>query len=205
MKKTDQIIKRVFDLFLSIFLLVISFPVIFIAWLIASIDSGMNGLYVQDRVGKNGIRFKVYKIRTMKLNKFIDTSVTTVNDIRITYTGKYLRLFKIDELPQLFNIIRGDMSFVGPRPDVEGFADKLIGNDRIILTVRPGITGPATLKYRNEEKILALQSDPESYNQKVIWPDKVKINRNYIETYSLIKDLKYIFITVFGSRFFNES
>ncbi len=103
----------------------------------------------------------------------------------------------MDELPQLVNVLRGDMSFVGPRPDVPGFADQLQDEDTVILSIRPGITGPATLKYRNEEALLAEAEDPERYNREVIFPDKVRVNKEYIENYSLLNDIKYIFLTVF--------
>ena len=127
-----------------------------------------------------------------------DTVVTTSHDPRITRLGRILRKTKIDELPQLINVFLGQMSFVGPRPDVPGFADKLVGPDRIILTIRPGITGPATLKYCKEEELLALQTDPEQYNLEVIFPDKVRINREYIEHYRFWNDIKYILQTVFA-------
>lgn len=128
----------------------------------------------------------------------INTTVTALNDPRITPLGHFLRKTKIDELPQLINVFLGHMSFVGPRPDVAGFADKLTGEDRIILWVRPGITGPATLKYRKEEEFLAGQDDPERYNDEVIFPDKVRLNREYVANYSFWKDIKYIYQTIFG-------
>jgi len=200
LKKTDLFLKRSFDICFSVFLLLIILPIIFLAWILASMDTQMNGLYTQNRIGRYGIPFKVYKIRTMRPNSLIKTSVTTVNDSRITRLGSLLRLVKIDELPQLFNILKGEMSFVGPRPDVEGFADLLQGDDRIILSIRPGITGPASIKYRNEEKILSHCLDAEAHNHEVIWPDKVKINREYIENYQFAKDIKYIAITIVGSN-----
>jgi lipopolysaccharide/colanic/teichoic acid biosynthesis glycosyltransferase len=124
------------------------------------------------------------------------STVTTANDKRITKSGRFFRRYKIDELPQLINVLKGDMSFVGPRPDVPGYADKLEGEDRIILTIKPGITGPATLKYKNEEEILAKVEDPVKYNNEVIWPDKVKINKEYIKNWSLKKDIEYILKTI---------
>jgi lipopolysaccharide/colanic/teichoic acid biosynthesis glycosyltransferase len=194
----DIIIKRFFDLFLSFFALIILLPLIIIVWIISSIDTNMNGFFTQERVGRNGKLFKVIKIRTMRPNKFIKSTVTSKNDPRITKIGSYLRYFKIDELPQLFNILKGDMSFVGPRPDVKGFGDILLGSDRMILCLRPGITGPASLKYRNEEEILALQENPEKFNREVIWPDKVKINKEYVQNYNFFTDIKIIFATFFG-------
>jgi lipopolysaccharide/colanic/teichoic acid biosynthesis glycosyltransferase len=115
-----------------------------------------------------------------------------------------MRKWKIDELPQLINVLLGRMSFVGPRPDVAGFADRLTGEDRMILSVRPGITGPATLKYHDEEKLLARQQDPEKYNRDVIWPDKVRINKRYILEYSFSKDMQYIWETVFRRKHGHE-
>ncbi len=124
--------------------------------------------------------------------------VTTSNDRRITKSGAFFRRTKIDELPQLFNVLIGDMSFVGPRPDVPGYADRLEGEARAILELRPGITGPASLKYKNEEEILAQQKDPKMYNDTVIWPDKVAINLEYIQNWSFKKDMEYIFQTIKG-------
>jgi lipopolysaccharide/colanic/teichoic acid biosynthesis glycosyltransferase len=132
----------------------------------------------------------------MYLNK--GSTVTTANDKRITKSGRFFRKYKIDELPQLINVLKGDMSFVGPRPDVPGYADKLEGEDRIILSIKPGITGPASLKYKNEEEILASEKNPKEYNDKIIWPDKVKINKEYIKNWSLKKDIEYIIKTIKG-------
>ncbi|MEA3228244.1 MAG: sugar transferase, partial [Campylobacterota bacterium] len=132
------------------------------------------------------------KIKTMKKVDGIDTTITSSTDKRITKSGKFLRDTKIDEFPQFINILLGDMSFVGPRPDVAGYADRLEGADKIILSIRPGITGPASIKYKDEEKILAQQENPQEYNDKVIWVDKVRINREYIENWSFKKDLKYM-------------
>lgn len=164
---------------------------------IAGRDTGLSGFFRQTRVGKNGKLFKVLKIRSMRPVEGVETTVTTDHDPRISKVGRFWRKTKIDELPQLWNVFVGDMSFVGPRPDVPGFADKLEGEDRLLLTIRPGITGPATVKYKKEEEILAVQSNPEEYNREVIWPDKVKINVNYIKNYSLFKDIRYIGETIF--------
>lgn len=126
------------------------------------------------------------------------TMVTVQGDPRITPVGEFLRRWKLDEIPQLWNVLLGEMSFVGPRPDVQGYADKLKGDDRKILELRPGITGPATLKYRNEEEILAQQKDPDRYNDEVIFPDKVNINKQYLKEISFVKDIKYIIQTIIG-------
>jgi lipopolysaccharide/colanic/teichoic acid biosynthesis glycosyltransferase len=127
----------------------------------------------------------------------VETTVTTSDDPRITKIGRFFRKYKIDELPQLINVLWGDMSFVGPRPDMPGFADMLEGDDLMIMSIRPGITGPATIKYREEESMLAQSDDPERFNREVIWPDKVKINLDYIRNWSLAKDIHYIMQTVF--------
>jgi len=192
------LIKRVFDIIFSLIGLILTWPIILIAWIIASLDTKSNGMFIQKRVGKDGKLFNIYKIKTMKKVDNIDTTITSSNDVRITKSGKFFRKYKIDELPQLWNVLIGDMSFVGPRPDVPGYADKLEGDDRIILSIRPGITGPASLKYKNEEEILAQQEDPKWYNDNVIWPDKVKINKDYIKNWSLLKDIKYIIKTIKG-------
>lgn len=175
-----------------------TFWLIILAWLAATIDTRKNGFFTQCRVGQNGRIFKVIKIRTMRDVAGINTTVTTGDDQRITPLGRFWRRTKIDELPQLINVLKGDMSFVGPRPDVRGFVDTLTGDERLILSIRPGITGPATLKYRNEESLLMNVDDPERYNRDVIFPDKVQINLRYIQTYSFWKDFKYILTTVFG-------
>src|SRR6056297_755741 len=147
--------KRAFDLVVATAGLVLTCWLIVLAWLLASFDTRANGFFTQKRVGKDGRLFRVIKIRTMRVVPGTQTTVTTSNDQRITPLGRLWRKTKIDELPQLVNVLLGHMSFVGPRPDVPGFADLLAGGDRLVLSVRPGITGPATLKYRNEEDILA--------------------------------------------------
>lgn len=188
--------KRSFDLFFSFFGLILLSPLILLAWLAASFDTRSNGLFVQERIGRKGSRFNIFKIKTMRVRAEAGTTVTTSGDTRITRSGAFLRKTKLDELPQLWNVLIGDMSFVGPRPDVPGYADDLQGEDRIILSVRPGITGPASLKYKNEEEILGQQEDALRYNREVIWPDKVKINKEYIREHSVLKDIKYIINTV---------
>ena len=191
-------LKAVFDFVLSFIGIVLFGWVIFLAWLVASFETRSNGFFMQKRVGKDGKLFNIIKIKTMKKVDGIDTTITALNDVRITKSGKFFRKTKIDELPQFFNILKGDMSFVGARPDVEGYADKLEGEDRIILTMRPGITGPASIKYKNEEEILAKQKDPKKYNDEVIWRDKVKINKEYVKNHTLLKDIEYLVKTVTG-------
>ena len=192
----DIYIKRSFDVSLSFIGLVLILPVIVISWIMASIEFRSNGFFTQLRVGKNGHLFRIFKIKTMKKNKGIYNNITMTNDVRITRIGAFFRRTKIDELPQLWNVFVGQMSLVGPRPDVPGYLDKLQGGDRVVLSVRPGITGPAQLAYRDEEKILFNQVDAIKYNDKVIWPDKVRINRKYIENYTLFKDFYYIWKTI---------
>ena len=191
-------IKLFFDFIVSFVGLLATWWIILIAWAIATIETKSNGFFVQKRVGKNGKLFNVYKIKTMKKINGIDTTITSSNDVRITKSGKFFRDTKIDELPQLFNILMGDMSFVGPRPDVEGYADKLQGDDRIILSIKPGITGPASLKYKDEEDILSKKINPKEYNDRIIWPDKIKINKEYLKNWTLKKDIMYIIKTVAG-------
>ena len=126
-----------------------------------------------------------------------DNTVSFKGDPRVTRIGSLLRKYKLDELPELFNVLSGDMSLVGPRPDVPGYADKLVGQERDILKLRPGITGPASLKYANEEEILAMQENKQAYNDKIIYPDKVKINLDYYQNQSIGLDIKIIFATIF--------
>jgi lipopolysaccharide/colanic/teichoic acid biosynthesis glycosyltransferase len=194
----QQYMKRFFDFILSVIGLFMTWWIILLAWIIASIDTKSNGLFMQKRIGKGGNSFFVLKIKTMRSLNGLTSTVTTMNDKRITTSGVFFRRTKIDELPQLINVLFGTMSFVGPRPDVPGFADLLQGKERAILKLLPGITGPASLKYKEEETLLAKQKDPENYNQYVIWPDKVKINLEYMQTWSLQKDIIYILKTVIG-------
>lgn len=198
MSPFNRFLKRVFDLVVAALGLVLTSWIIIPAFIAATIDTGRSGFFLQPRVGREGRVFKIIKIRTMREMPDFKTNVTTSDDPRITSLGSFFRRSKIDELPQLINIFLGQMSFVGPRPDVPGFADMLKGDDRLILTLRPGITGPATLKYRNEEQILALQDNPEKYNCEVIFPDKVRLNLEYIENYGFLKDMKYIIQTIGG-------
>ena len=153
----------------------------------------------QERIGRFGKPFRLVKFRSMAGNQTGET-VTVAGDPRITPLGAKLRRFKLDELPELWNVLIGDMSFVGPRPDVPGYADALTGDDREILLLRPGITGPATLKYRNEEELLASVEDPKRYNDEVIFPDKVRINRYYLHHPSFLMDIRMILATLTGSH-----
>ena len=159
--KLERVQKRIFDIMVSTIGIGLTWWLILLAWMLATVETKSNGMFVQERVGKDAKLFNVFKIKTMHRIKGIDTTVTSSNDVRITKSGSFFRKTKIDELPQLFNVLFGTMSFIGPRPDVPGFADKLNGKDRDILTLQPGITGPATLKYKNEEEVLAQQKNPE--------------------------------------------
>lgn len=154
-------------------------------------------IFRQQRVGREGRLFTMYKFRTMTVGHGGST-VSVAGEIRITPLGAKLRKYKLDELPELWNVLKGDMSFVGPRPDVPGYADRLQGADREVLSLKPGITGPASLKYRNEEELLALQDDPQRYNDEVIFPDKVRINREYMRHWSFGLDMKIIVYTLLG-------
>lgn len=153
--------------------------------------------FLQKRVGKDGRLFTMIKFRTMTVNHG-GSSISIAGENRITPLGAMLRKYKLDELPELWNVLCGDMSFVGPRPDVPGYADKLQGAEREVLKLRPGITGPATLKYRNEEELLAEVDNPPQYNDEVIYPDKVRLNLFYLHHYSFVMDIKMIVATVLG-------
>ena len=191
-----MILKRTFDIILSIFAIFLLFPSFLVVSFLIVIDSGFPIFFLQKRIGRDAKEFNIIKFRTMKTNNE-NITITVSDDSRITRIGKYLRKTKIDELPEILNVLFGQMSFVGPRPDVKGYADKLKGVNRKILDLRPGITGPASLKYYNEEYILSQKSNPKKYNDEVIFPDKVKINMDYFHNRSFFLDLKIIFATIF--------
>lgn len=195
-----MLLKSLFDRLVALIGLVILWPVLLVVAVLIKIKMpGGPVIFKQKRVGLNGKLFTMYKFRSMTVGHG-GSSVSVAGESRITPLGAKLRKFKFDELPELWNVLIGDMSFVGPRPDVPGYADQLRGDDREVLQLRPGITGPASLKYRDEEEILALQSDPQKYNDEVIFPDKVSINRYYLHHYSFIKDIQMILCTVLGRR-----
>lgn len=156
-------------------------------------------IFRQKRVGKDGCLFTMYKFRSMTVGHD-GSSVSVAGDSRITPLGAVLRKYKLDELPELWNVLKGDMSLVGPRPDVSGYMDCLIGEEREVLKLKPGITGPASLKYRNEEMLLAKVENPQEYNDKVIFPDKIRINLYYYHNYSFWKDIQMIICTVLGRK-----
>ena len=197
--KRERLNKRGFDIIFSFVGLVFTFPLIFVSFLAIVISSRTSGIYAPYRIGRHGLPFKIYKIKTMREGSGPINSVTTKDDPRITSIGKWLRKFKIDELPQLWNVLKGEMSLVGPRPDVAGFADQLQGQDREILSLLPGITGLATLNFKQEEELLAQQKDPVTYNREVIWPEKIKLNKEYIENYSFGLDIQILWKTIVGS------
>ena len=192
-------IKYMFDKISALLGIIVVSPILLIIFIIHKIVMP-NGefIFMQERIGQYGKPFKIYKIRSMKVccDKN-DTFVTTAKDNRITPFGRWLRKTKLDEIVELINVLKGDMSLVGPRPDVEGYADNLEGEERKILELRPGITGPASLKYINEEEILAKVDNPQQYNDEIIFPDKVKINLDYYYNRSFWGDVRIIFKTIF--------
>ena len=191
--RVQLVVKRIFDVSIVLLFLPLLFVFIALLVIIATIDSKQWGVYTQQRIGQYGKSFQIYKIRTLKEGNHQLGHLNT----HASGIGAFFRNTKLNELPQLYNVLKGDMSFVGPRPDIPGFADSLVGDDRIILNVKPGITGPASLKYRNEEDLLAKHKSPEIFNRSVIWPDKVKINKNYVLNYSFYLDLRLILKSIF--------
>ncbi|WP_278778169.1 sugar transferase [Leyella stercorea] len=195
-----MIAKYLFDRIMAFVGLVVLSPILFVVWILIRIKMPDGpAAFTQKRVGKGGRLFTMYKFRSMSAHHSGST-VSVAGESRITPLGAKLRRYKLDELPELWNVFIGDMSFVGPRPDVPGYADKLEGDDRRVLQLRPGITGPASLKYRDEEVLLAAQANPQEFNDKVIYPDKVRINLYYLDHYSFVTDIKMIIATVLGKR-----
>ena len=209
-----MILKWIFDRVVALIGLLFLWPVLLIVAIIVKVKMpGGPAFFVQKRVGKGGKLFNCHKFRTMTV-KHNGSTVSVAGDSRITPLGAVLRHYKIDELPGLWDVLIGNMSFVGPRPDVPGYADKLDGDDRCVLKLRPGITGPATLKYRLEDEMISdyvakcqaegdkrlMQEIATEYNDKVIYPDKVRINCFYYHHYSFIKDIEMIVATVLGRK-----
>ena len=207
-------LKFIFDRVVSFVGLLFLWPLLLLLVILVKIKMpGGPAFFVQKRVGMNGKLFDCHKFRTMTV-KHNGSTVSVAGDSRITPFGATLRHYKLDELPGLWDVLIGNMSFVGPRPDVPGYADALEGDDREVLKLRPGITGPATLKYRLEDEMIAdyvvkqqnagdsrpMQEIAIEYNDKVIYPDKVRINRYYLHHYSFIKDIQMIFCTVLGKK-----
>lgn len=209
-----SLLKQIFDKAVSFCSLLFLWPVLVVVAIMVKVKMpGGSAFFVQQRVGKDGKLFNCHKFRSMTMGHN-DSSVSMTGESRITPFGEKLRRYKLDELPQLWDVFVGNMSFVGPRPDVPGYADKLEGNDRDVLKMRPGITGPATLKYRNEDDLIAehvarrqkegdLRDAEEialEFNDKVLYPDKVRLNCYYYRHYSFAKDLQMICCTVFGKK-----
>lgn len=209
-----MILKWLFDRVVSFIGLVFLWPVLFVVAILVKVKMpGGPIFFVQKRVGKGGNLFKCHKFRTMTV-KHNGSTVSVAGDSRITPLGAKLRHYKLDELPGLWDVLIGNMSFVGPRPDVPGYADKLVGEDRDVLKLRPGITGPATLKYRLEDEMISeyvaqkqkdgdtrpMQEIAVEYNDTVIYPDKVRLNCYYYRHYSFIKDIQMILCTVIGKN-----
>ena len=216
-----MLLKWIFDRVVALIGLLFLWPVLLVVAVLVKVKMpGGPAFFVQKRVGKGGKLFDCHKFRTMTV-KHNGSTVSVAGDCRITPLGAKLRHYKLDELPGLWDVLIGNMSFVEPRPDVPGYADKLTGDDRDVLMLRPGITGPATLKYRLEDEMLAdvrrlmsegrclLQeqidkmSDQELavwYNDNVIYPDKVRLNCYYYRHYSFIKDIQMILCTVLGKK-----
>ena len=209
-----MVFKRLFDILASFFGLLILWPVLVVVAILVKVKMpGGPAFFCQKRVGKDGKLFTCHKFRTMVV-RHSGSSVSVSRDSRITPLGAKLRHYKLDELPELWDVLIGNMSFVGPRPDVPGYADKLEGSDRDVLKLRPGITGPATLKYRSEDEMIAeyvsqkqaagdtrpAQDIAVEYNDTVIYPDKVRLNCYYYRHYSFIKDIEMIFATVLGKK-----
>lgn len=208
------ILKWIFDRVVSLVGLLFLWPILLIVAILVKVKMpGGPAFFVQKRVGLDGKLFDCHKFRTMTV-KHNGSTVSVAGDSRITPFGAKLRHYKLDELPGLWDVLRGKMSFVGPRPDVPGYADKLVGDDRDVLKLRPGITGPATLKYRLEDEMISeyvtkkqaagdnrsMQVIAVEYNDTVIYPDKVRLNCYYYRNYSFIKDIQMIFCTVLGKK-----
>lgn len=209
-----MILKWLFDRIVAFLGLAVLWPVLVIVAILVKVKMpGGPAFFVQKRVGKDGKLFNCHKFRTMTV-KHNGSTVSVAGDSRITPLGTKLRHWKLDELPGLWDVLIGNMSFVGPRPDVPGYADKLVGDDRDVLKLRPGITGPATLKYRLEDEMISeyvakkqkdgdtrpMQEIAVEYNDNVIYPDKVRLNCYYYRHYSFIKDIQMIFCTVLGKK-----
>ena len=209
-----MILKYIFDRVVALIGLLFLWPVLLVVAILVKIKMpGGPAFFVQKRVGKNGRLFNCHKFRTMTV-KHNGSTVSVAGDSRITPLGAKLRHWKLDELPGLWDVLIGNMSFVGPRPDVPGYADKLVGDDRDVLKLRPGITGPATLKYRLEDEMISeyvarkqkegdkreMQVIAEEYNDQVIYPDKVRLNLYYYRHYSFVKDIQMIICTVLGKK-----
>ncbi len=176
--------KRLFDFIMAFIASIILFPVISITLILAAFDTKSKGVFVQKRIGQFGKPFTIYKLRTMH-----------INTCKVSKIGAFLRKYKLDELPQLFNVLKGEMSLVGPRPDIAGYYDRLEGENRKILELKPGLTSKAAIKYANEELLLKQQKNPTHYNDTVLFPDKVRMNLDYYYNHTFLGDIKIILQT----------
>jgi lipopolysaccharide/colanic/teichoic acid biosynthesis glycosyltransferase len=216
MSGTERAVKRAFDIVAALFCLLLLSPLMLLIAVSLKIKDRGPVLFRQERIGYGAQPFYILKFRTMRTDTESDgrPQLAQTDDERLIPLGRFLRTHHLDELPQLVNILRGEMSFVGPRPDVPGYADQLKGDDRRVLKLRPGITGPATLKYRLEDEMISeyvaqkqaagdkreMQEIAEEYNDQVIYPDKVRLNKYYLDHYSFIKDIQMIVCTVLGKK-----
>jgi len=196
-----MLLKRLFDILFSFLGLIIFTPLFIVITILIKVSMPGPVIFRQKRVGRYGRPFTIAKFRTMILNHN-GTSISVKGEDRITSLGAILRKYKLDEMQELWNVLRGDMSFVGPRPDVPEYIDRLAGEEKHILEIRPGITSPATLKYSNEEELLSLVPNPKEYYDEIIWPDKVSLNLDYYYNRSFFGDINLIFQTIFFRKKF---
>ncbi len=189
--------KRFFDIFFSLLGLIVCFPLFCFVAVLIKLDSNGPMLFAQERIGKDFRPFRIYKFRTMKQDAEKNgPKITVSGDSRVTRVGKLLRKYKIDELPQLFNVLKGDMSFVGPRPEVREYVQLFDADYKKLLSIRPGITDPASIYYVNEEQVLSLSRNWDETYQKKILPEKIKLSLQYVDNHDLMTDLKLIFRTI---------
>jgi len=178
-------VKRIFDILVALMLLILLSPILLGCLFITAFDTKSSGIFLQDRIGQYGKPFLIYKLRSVQ-----------TNTLKISKWGSFIRSYKLDEFPQLVNILKGEMTFVGPRPDVPGYYDLLVGEDRKVLLLKPGLTSKATIKYANEEAVLMSKENPLHFNDTVIFPDKVKLNLAYYYNHSFLGDLKILWKTI---------
>jgi lipopolysaccharide/colanic/teichoic acid biosynthesis glycosyltransferase len=194
-----MIFKRLFDIIASIIGLIVFLPLFLVISLLILIKMPGPIFFRQNRVGKEAKLFRMVKFRTMKVNHGGST-ISVKGESRITPLGATMRKYKLDELPEFWNILKGDMSFVGPRPDVPGYADLLEGEDRLLLNLKPGLTGAASIRFSNEEELLAEQEDPTKFNDQILFPEKVRINNGYVKNWNFWLDIKIIIYTILGKK-----
>ena len=196
-------LKRLFDISASLFGLIFFSPLLLVIALLIKVKMPGPIFFRQQRVGRDAQLFRMVKFRTMKVNHGGST-ISVKGESRITPLGATMRKYKLDELPELWNILIGDMSFVGPRPDVPGYADQLKGAERLLLSIKPGLTGAASMRFSNEEELLANQDDPIRFNDQILYPEKVRINNEYVKNQNFFLDLKIIIYTILGKRLKEE-